>query len=56
MSWCWRETCARGVGVESWLRIHHYASPGTPQQRAYKLALEKSGEPEEDGHALRFVA
>lgn len=50
-SWCWREACARGHAVESWLRIHNYDSPLT--QRTYNL--EKAGEPVEDLHALPFL-
>ena len=54
-SWCWRDACARGGAAESWVRIHHYASPSTQQQRTYRYALEKSGEPEEDSHALKWM-
>ena len=59
LRFCWQEACLRGGAAESWLRVHHYGRPPTAEQRSWGhpgYALERSGEPEEDTHALRFVA
>lgn len=58
LRFCWQEACMRGGAAESWVRIHHYGRPPTTEQKVlghpgYKL--ERSGEPEEDTHALHFV-